>query len=106
MAQEREPDKRILLGRIRAAIWINPTEDGKTWSNIEVTRAYREGNEWQHTGRFGRDDLPVVALAASMAYAWIWRQQTRASASSQPEQAGSQTGAARTAPARRAEPCK
>jgi len=83
MAQEREPDKTIPLGRIEAAIRINRTDAGKVWFNTKLTRRYRDGGESRDATTFGLDDLPVVALAAFMAYAWIWKQKARA----HPEQA-------------------
>ena len=78
MAQEREPDKTIPLGRIKAAIWINRTDDGKAWFNTKLTRSYRDGSEVRDAMTFGLDDLPVVAVVAFKAYAWIWTQKTQA----------------------------
>ncbi|MBI3861095.1 MAG: hypothetical protein HY290_04285 [Planctomycetia bacterium] len=74
MAQKKEPDKTFRLGRIKAAIWANRTEDGKVWFNVEPTRRYKEGDKWHDATTFGHDDLPIVALAINMAYEWIWRQ--------------------------------
>ena len=73
MAQKKkEPAHRIPLGRITAAIWANETDNGRVWFNVTVTRSYRDGDEWKDTSSFSRDDLPIVAKAADMAYAWIW----------------------------------
>ena len=74
MAQKQKPAKNIRLGRIRASIWANSTESGDTWFNVSVTRLYRDGDRWQDTTTFGRDDLPVVSKVVDMAYAWIWDQ--------------------------------
>lgn len=75
MAQKKEPVHKFRLGRIKVAIWKNWTSKGVVWFNVEIVRSWLEGDEWQKSTRFGRDDLPIVAKAADMAYAWIWAQQ-------------------------------
>ncbi len=75
---KKEPAKKFRLGRIKVAIWENQTKKGEVWFNIEITRSYKEGDEWQESTKFGRDDLPIVAKAADMAYAWIWEQDGKA----------------------------
>lgn len=79
MAQKQEPAKRIRIGRIRVAIWANQTKKNEVWFNVEITRRYKDGDEWQSSTKFGRDDLPIVAKAADMAFAWIWEQDVSAS---------------------------
>ena len=70
MAQQK-PIHEIRLGHIRAAIWPNETE-GRIWYGVSIVRRYRNGQEWKDTTSFNRDDLPVVAQIAQMAFAWIW----------------------------------
>ena len=72
MAQKQKPVNEIRLGRIRAAIWANQTEQRDVWFNVTVTRLYKEGDQWKDTTTFRRDDLPIVAKVVDMAYAWIW----------------------------------
>ena len=78
MAQKQKPTHEIRLGRIRAAIWANQTENREVWFNVTVSRLYKENDKWQDTSTFGRDDLPIVAKVVDMAYAWIWGQETPA----------------------------
>jgi hypothetical protein len=80
MAQKKEPAKKFRLGRIKVAIWPNSTKNGEVWFNVEIVRSYKDGDEWQESTKFGRDDLPIVAKAADMAYAWIWEQEVKAPA--------------------------
>ena len=75
MAQKKEPAHSFRLGRIKVAIWKNQSKKGGTWFNVEIVRSYMEGDVWQDSTSFGRDDLPIVAKAADMAYAWIWSQE-------------------------------
>ena len=73
MAQEKEPVHKIRYGRIRAVIWANES-NGRTWFNVEIVRVYKDGDDWKDSTSFGRDDLPIAALALNKAYAWIWEQ--------------------------------
>ncbi len=72
MSSANQPLHEINLGRIRAAIWANESVHHRTWFNITIARTYRDGEQWKTTTSFSRDDLPLVAKAAEMAYAWIW----------------------------------
>ena len=71
MAQKK-PAHQIRIGRIRAAIWQNENGDDASWFNVTVTRLYKEGDDWRDSQSFRRDDLPIVAKAMDMAFAWIW----------------------------------
>ena len=75
MAQKKEePVKKIRLGRIDATVWANQTEKGDVWFNVTVSRSYKDGDKWKEASGFRRDDLPILAKAVDMAYAWIWGQ--------------------------------
>ncbi len=71
MAPPKKPAHEIRLGRIRATIWGNHTDDNDVWFNVTVSRLYRDENTWKDSTSFRRDDLPVMAKAVDMAYAWI-----------------------------------
>ncbi len=72
MSCGNRPAHEIKLGRIRASIWTNESDRQEAWFNVSISRAYRDSDQWKTTTSFGRDDLPLVAKAAEMAYAWIW----------------------------------
>jgi hypothetical protein len=75
MAQQKQrPVHEIRLRRIKASIWANETEEGDVWFNVAIARLYKEGDQWRDTSTFSRDDLPLVAKAADMAFLWIWGQ--------------------------------
>jgi hypothetical protein len=69
----RQPVHEIRLGRVKAAIWANPTEDGVRYAASPV-RLYKddERGEWRSTHSFGRDDLLILAEVARQAAAWIF----------------------------------
>ena len=73
MTQKQKPAYEIRLGRIRASIWANHSESHEVWFNVSVSRLYRDGDQWKDSQTFSRDDLPIVAKVADMAYAWLWR---------------------------------
>lgn len=67
------PVHEIRLGRIRAAIWENDTQNG-TRHNVTLSRLYKDGDAWRDSSSFGRDDLPLVAKVADLAHSWIFAQ--------------------------------
>lgn len=69
----QKPAHEIRLGRIKATIWANDTDNGMRY-NVTLTRLYRDEEEWKQTASFGRDDLPLVAKVADMVHLWIYEQ--------------------------------
>lgn len=67
------PVQEIRLGRIRAAIWRNDTENGAVYS-VVLSKLYKAAGRWQDTGHFSRDDLPLVSNVSELAHAWILQQ--------------------------------
>lgn len=74
-SDRKRPVHEIRLGRIRAAIWENESENG-TRHNVTISRLYKDGDQWKDTGSFGRDDLLLVAKVADLAHSWIYQQQS------------------------------
>lgn len=72
-SKKASPVHEIRLGRIRAAIWENETQNG-TRHNVTVSRLYKDGDDWKDSASFGRDDLPLVAKVVDMAHSWIFEQ--------------------------------
>jgi len=68
------PVHEIRLGRIRAAIWENETQNG-TRHNVTVSRLYKDGDTWKDSSSFGRDDLPLVGKVLDRCHSWIFDQQ-------------------------------
>ena len=78
-ATKARPVHEIRLGRIRAAIWENDTQNG-TRHNVTMSRLYKDGDDWKDSASFGRDDLPLVAKVCDQAHTWIFEQTSAASA--------------------------
>lgn len=68
---KKRPVHEVRMGRIRAAIWQNETENG-TRHNVTVSRLYKDGDDWKDSASFGRDDLPLVAKVCDLAHSWIF----------------------------------
>jgi hypothetical protein len=74
--QERQrPAHEIRLGRIKAAIWANSTDQGVRYS-VSLTRLYKDqgSGEWRTSSSFGRDDLLLVAQVCQMALVWVFQE--------------------------------
>lgn len=67
------PVHEVRLGRIRAAVWENETQNG-TRHNVTLSRLYKDGDDWKDSTSFGRDDLPLLAKVADLAHSWIFLQ--------------------------------
>ena len=72
----KRPVHEIRLGRIKAAIWENETQNG-TRNNVTISRLYKDGDQWRDSTSFGRDDLPLVAKVVDEAHSWIFAQTTQ-----------------------------
>lgn len=72
MTQDR-PVHEIRMGKIRAAVWKHPMENGVRYS-VSIKRIYKTEKGWESTASFGRDDLPLVAKVADMMHTWIYEQ--------------------------------
>jgi len=63
----------VRLGRIKAAIWENETQNGAR-HNVTLQRIYRdEQGTWNTSDSFGRDDLPLVAKVDDLARTWMFQ---------------------------------
>ncbi|MBI3467468.1 MAG: hypothetical protein HY000_31045, partial [Planctomycetes bacterium] len=53
------PVHEFRMGRIRAAVWANHTENGVR-HKVTFSRLYKDDqtNQWKDSQSFGRDDLP------------------------------------------------
>ena len=69
---KQKPVHEVRLGRIKAAIWANDTDNG-TRHNVTITRLYKDGDEWKTSTNFGREELPLVAKVADLAHTWIFQ---------------------------------
>lgn len=69
----KKPVHEIRLGRIKAAIWENDTQNGTRY-NVTFTRLYKDGDQWKDSQSYGRDDLPLLAKVADQVHSWIFEQ--------------------------------
>jgi hypothetical protein len=66
------PVKTFRLGRIKAAVWENETDQTRFY-NVTFARTYiDDAKQYHDTDSFGRDDLPLVAKLADQAHTFIF----------------------------------
>ncbi len=71
-ASTKRPVKTFRLGRIKAAVWENETDQTKFY-NVTFARTYvDDAKNYHDTDSFGRDDLPLVAKLADQAHTFIF----------------------------------
>ena len=63
----------VRLGHIKAAVWKNETEAGVRY-NVTFSRIYKDGETWNSTDSFGRDDLLLLSKVADQTHSWIFAQ--------------------------------
>jgi hypothetical protein len=73
MKTKAKPIHEVRLGYIKAAVWRNETEAGVRY-NVTFSRLYKDGDNWQSTESFGRDDLLLLAKVADQTHSWIFAQ--------------------------------
>lgn len=70
---KQQPAFEIRLGRIKAVAWENETQNGSRY-NVQLSRLYRDGDEWKTSTSFGRDDLPLVAKVSDLVHTRIFEE--------------------------------
>jgi hypothetical protein len=69
------PVKTLRLGRMKAAVWENSSED-RTYHNVKFTRTYLDENKkFQDADNFGREDLLLLAKLADQVHTFICERQ-------------------------------
>lgn len=67
----RPPVHSIRMGFVKASIWRNETKVGIR-HHVTVCRLFKNGDIWQESTRFGRDDLPLVSKVMELSHEWIF----------------------------------
>jgi hypothetical protein len=89
-SKKAKPVQEIRIGRIKAAIWANETEGGAIRHNVTFSRLYKpEGEEWQDSSSFGRDDLLLLGKLADRVHSWIYEQTQEQNGSSKENKSSS-----------------
>lgn len=73
MSSKNRPVQEIRIGRVKAAVWENETQNGSRF-NVTVKRIYKDGDEWRTSDSFGRDDLPLLIKVLDRAHTFCYEQ--------------------------------
>ena len=77
----QKPIDEVRIGRVKATIWKNGTEDAPRSSrdapayvayNVTFSRLYKDGDQWKSTQSFGRNDLLTLSKVADLAHTRIY----------------------------------
>ncbi len=69
--KKNEPVHEYRLGRILGLVWLNENGEGRSFHNVQVFRLYKDGDKWERTTTYGRDDLPLVCKVVDHCHTWI-----------------------------------
>ncbi len=61
----------IRFGMIKCEIFYRHTRSGDRFM-VTATRLFRNGDQWQESKQFFRDDLLVLAKALDLCHTWIY----------------------------------
>ena len=70
---KQQPAFEVHLGRIKAVVWEIDTQHGSRF-NVQLSRLYREDDQWKSSTSFGRDDLPLVAKVSDLVHTRIFEE--------------------------------
>jgi len=77
------PAATLRDGGLKATVWKNTTNEGKTYYSVNITKSYKQDEEWKETTSFGADDVLKVANLAQRAYNAILNAKAQANNASQ-----------------------
>jgi hypothetical protein len=73
--QKNKPARKMTLGAVQIAVWLNQTDDGKSYYSVSVSRRYKDGDGWKDSNSFKPSDLLNLGKAIEMAFDFIASQQ-------------------------------
>ncbi len=71
-----QPIHEFRKGLIKVSVWRKRTRSGLRHT-VSVVRLFRNGDVWNPSTRFSRDDIPLVRLVLDDAFTWILQQRLK-----------------------------
>lgn len=72
---ENKPAHKVKYGAVSATTWEKKIKgkDGKEFTvyNTEIVRNYKNGDKWEKTSNFQKNDLPKVEVVTRKAFEWL-----------------------------------
>jgi hypothetical protein len=72
---KKKPVHEIRLGKVRAAIWENATDNDRVRHSVTFSRLYKDGEQWRDSASFGRQELLLLVKVADLAHTFLHQQQ-------------------------------
>ena len=65
-----KPEKTFRIGYCSASVFLNGTNDERTFRSVSLQRRYKDGDQWKSSSSFSLADLPnaIAVLQLAMAY--------------------------------------
>jgi hypothetical protein len=73
-----KPAHKIRRGVLQVTIWRNTSEKGTIWYNVDLSRGFKQGEDWKETTSLNQDDLLPMAKLLDEADTWIANQYSAA----------------------------
>jgi len=69
---KQQPAKQFRAGALGVSVWKRE-HNGEIFYNATASRAFTrdDGESFEYSDSFGRDDLPIVAALLNQAFSWI-----------------------------------
>jgi hypothetical protein len=64
---DNRPEKKFKAGAVTATLWKNQGEKG-SYATVQLSRNYKDGENWKSTSSLRAADLPKAALVLQKAY--------------------------------------
>jgi hypothetical protein len=71
---KKKPVHEIRLGKVRAAIWENATDNDRVRHSVTFSRLYKDGEQWKDSTSFGRQELLLLVKVADLAHTYLHQQ--------------------------------
>ena len=68
-----QPSAKFRIGAVTATVWENG-EKGNTFFTVNLTRSYKDGDEWKNSDSMNYGDLLNAAKVLERAESWIAEQ--------------------------------
>lgn len=69
----KQPSGKFRIGNVTATVWENG-EKGNTFFSVNLSRSYKDGDDWKNSDSLNHGDLLNGARALQRAESWIAEQ--------------------------------
>ena len=71
MAKGNKPAAKFRIGYVSATVWKNEGTGDREFFNVEISKSYKDGDEWKDTPSLGSGDILNAVKALQRAEEFI-----------------------------------